>query len=383
MEEVPKMKADNEFYADLDAKLRVKLTCHLIRHETSRGIQIIQPPIQQEYCQCSFAAAVKALDYQLRLLYSLTPKPTELVNHIGVCLFDHVKWRSDLKAKFPEKTRWKPADLIKSATIDGAPLWNELNHCIQECMFADPLASKGMKWEDTIKMFLNTCPVVGVFQVRKDYKINGDGIYHGLGDHIDDILFCFDDKGKKVWGKAYHAVVLLDYIEVDDVLYVYYQNSDGDPEKSLCKKGISLIRSNLIVELIYGASLPPVHPPALMQSYDLLQYLKRDVDKVAKLMDETDKYMDKVIELRKAIETHEKNGAWEDVKTSLKECGKFMEEIGTHRHSLRGFAKKYFNVEDAGMVSYLDVIDTLKHCKKFLSFTESFEEFINKRTAFT
>lgn len=42
------------------------------------------------------------------------------------------------------------------------------------------------------------------------------------------------------------------------MLYIIYQNSDGDPRNSL--RGIGVVKSELLVELTHRASLRPIHP---------------------------------------------------------------------------------------------------------------------------
>ena len=49
-------------------------------------------------------------------------------------------------------------------------------------------------------------------------------MYHSTRRQVDDVTR--NDVGKDTKPKAYHAVVLLDYLVMDDMMYVIYQSFD-------------------------------------------------------------------------------------------------------------------------------------------------------------
>ncbi|CAO2837902.1 unnamed protein product [Amaranthus hypochondriacus] len=356
----------------LDEMLRVKFRTLDLKHKN-----LIQPPIRQGYEQCSFAAVSMQLDYQLRHLYSKSWVRIEFPIPENGCLFDHIKWQADLNAKFPNKSRWIPQHLLAQAKSVGAPLWNGAYHIIQEDLCFYLRCEKIFRNpDDVLKMLIDFCPCVGVFEVRGDYRPDGDSVYHGSMPQLNDVTL--DDVGKDTKPVAYHAVVLLDYLVVNDIMYVIYQSFDGDSHRSLLKRGISVVESRLIVEAFYGGSIPPVHPSAVFLNRYQLDSTQKDIDGVTKLSKMTDEWMDECRRLCETTETHLTKCEWNDVNTSLKNIENVMEKLRHPHHCMSEFIRRFGDVERAAVESSLGVGRIVKYSNNFLSFHKEMIEFQSK-----
>ncbi|KAL6552470.1 hypothetical protein OROHE_007834 [Orobanche hederae] len=204
-------------------------------------------------------------------MYAKAEIPTTLPPR---CLIDHWKWQRELMdlRGCDASRRFSPFELLMDAKTRGAPLWNGRRHVIQD---TDSIVAVEDKYIDVgdIKKLLNFYPIVGVILVKEDFSNDGKKVYEGKKKAMPDYYVKSDGKLQE---ESMHAVVFLDTHDIDHVTdtgdvvpvtYVAYQNSDGDANNSMCPMGISwLLPDQVVKELHYGASLPPVHPSPPLQS---------------------------------------------------------------------------------------------------------------------
>ncbi|KAL6586836.1 hypothetical protein OROMI_001824 [Orobanche minor] len=248
-----------------------ELVQHQIKYATKNGIQIIQPHIQRSRDRCSFASVSKQLDYQLRLIYARAEVPTTLPLPPNRCLINHLKWQQELMdlTQCDASRRFSPKELLTDAKTRGAPLWNGRRHVIDDMASYAPVPGSYVD-AHTIKRLY---PLVGVIAVKEDFSNDGKDIYEGKMKGVPDDYIKSDGQRQE---EATHAVVFLDTHDINHVIdigeavlmtYVAYQNSDRDANNSMCPMGVSWLLPNQVVkELHFRASLPPLHPSPPLQS---------------------------------------------------------------------------------------------------------------------
>lgn len=143
-------------------------------------------------------------------------------------------------------------------------LLNGHRHVIQENI-STYFDKNEPKMISNLESFLFFSPVVGVFEVRLDYREDGDEVYFGQENYKYEELI--DDLGNKRENEVFHAVVLLDCVEAcGDFFHCLSKYIHGDPTKNICKDHIAWLNYRVLRETDYGVSLPPVHPPPVLQS---------------------------------------------------------------------------------------------------------------------
>lgn len=79
-------------------------------------------------------------------------------------------------------------------------------------------------------------------------------IYLTLEDYKTE--FYVNEIGKKVEKAVHHDVVCLDYVEIGNVMFICYQNQGENHDRRLRGRRRFWMKSDNIVELHYGSSLP-------------------------------------------------------------------------------------------------------------------------------
>lgn len=344
---------------------------HKLRFKTVNGVRILQPPIKQRPGgKCAFAAVARQIEYNLRMLYANSCKAEPPVSVHG-CFIDDKKWEEDLRKRYPQKlSRWRPSELYHEAINSEVPLWNGGYHMIQH----SKLITK--KKEDLITMLkqvLNQYPVIGIFEVNSSFSEDGGMVYIPNGKKIFEKIKTNDGKTKVV--EAFHSVVLVDCCECDGVTYVAYQNSRGDPSKSMCELGISWLEISCIEEIGYGCSLPPVHPPSCLQTKEQVELVIYDINRVAEGSNDFKSYLEKgrllIQELGDFCRT---GGDWEKMKdefhVKLREVQSYIEKIRRIHMFMKYFMIKYEFVERAAAVGVLNVSSNLGICRESITAVE-------------
>ncbi|XP_021772424.1 uncharacterized protein LOC110736508 isoform X1 [Chenopodium quinoa] len=305
---------------------------------------------------CAFAAVVKQLDYNLRLLYANASKGSSLTE--DQCIFDHKKWENDLKKEYPDrKTRWKPIELLVEAQTRGVPLWNHGTHVIQ---FTKGMSCRKIDAIFQLKQLLKFFPVIGVVPVCTTYNVDGDDVYVGGDSYVTERRF--NTEGMEVEQRALHAVVLVDLCEIDGILYISYQNSEGDSGKSMCELGISWMEAALISEIVYGCSLPPVHPPSVLQTKNQIDSMLAEFEMVGSGLSTSQEYFRKgqnmiyqITEPRMVFH-NDKRMSWD------KKIRDYITSIHDISQKLKKFFQKYKNVEKAAVAGFGNVPRLLEAC---------------------
>ncbi|XP_021734471.1 uncharacterized protein LOC110701186 isoform X1 [Chenopodium quinoa] len=333
-----------------------ELSNHKFQWELYKGVKILHPPIKQGPNLCAFAAVVKQLDYNLRLLYSNASKGFSLPE--DVCIFDHKKWKNDLKNQYPaRKSRWKPIDLLVEAKTRGIPLWNHGIHAIQ---FAKMIKCSDKDRNNHLKQLLKSFPVIGVVPVYPTYNVDGSDVYVKGGSARTERII--NTKGMEVEQPAYHAVVLVDSREIEDILYIAYQNSEGVSEKSMCDHGISWMEADLIKEIVYGCSLPPIHPPSVLQSKHQIDSVLAKFEIVGKGLSSSQEVFRKGQNVIDQI-TKSRLVIRDDELLSLN--SKLQEYITRIRHiaqTMKNFFDKYEGIQKNAMAGFSDIPRLLEAC---------------------
>ncbi|XP_021772433.1 uncharacterized protein LOC110736515 [Chenopodium quinoa] len=333
-----------------------KLSNHQFQWKVYNGVKILQPPIKQGPNMCAFAAVVKQLDYNLRLLYANASKGLSLTE--DECIFDHKKWENDLKKEYPDrKTRWKPIDLLVEAQTRGVPLWNHGTHVIQ---YAKGMSCHKIDAISRLKQLLKFFPVIGVVPVYTTYNVDGDDLYVRGGSYVTERKF--DREGMEVEQRARHAVVLVDLCEIDGISYISYQNSEGDSGKSMCELGISWMEADLIGEIVYGCSLPPVHPPSVLQTKNQIDSMLAEFEMVGTSLSASQEYFREGQNVIYQI-TESRLVFHNDERMSLdKKIQDYITRLHDISQKLKKFFQKYKNVQKAAVAGFGNVPRLLEAC---------------------